>query len=203
MKIALLGNGPNLRLNLEEYKDFNVIIFSNRLLWENFESLGATRELVYICGDERFGKSAEWRKELAKSRFTFILSDKLHSMVRDQLNLRPTHCFSSLHLSTLVLNFLQEFPPPEDLLSNVILDLGVPVALNLGGQSIELFGCGFDYKISEINNNPVYFGGYKVRGASFDHTESSASAWSELSQIRFKSMVRYLAEYKIVLKNRF
>jgi hypothetical protein len=201
MKIALLGNGPSLRLNLEEYKDYNVIIFSNRLLWENFESLGETTKLVYICGDERFGKSVEWCKELDKSKFTFILSDKLYSMVRDQLNLRPIHSFSFLDFSTLVINFLQEFPPPEDLLSNVILDLGVPVALNLGGQSIELFGCDFDYKISEMNTTPVYFGGYKVRGASFDHTENSASAWSEFSQIRYKSMVKYLAEYEIVLRN--
>lgn len=201
MNSAILGNGPSLELSHQLYKDYDLVLITNRLLWEDLEKLSRQSRLIYICADERFGHSEEWTHTLATFNHEIVLSHRLFQLVANDLIRKDVLSFDRLSHLDITINVLNILPPEKDLLTNVVLDLGIPLALDLHATQIDLFGCTFDYSLSNNNMEPEYFTNYESHGATFDHTVKSAIEWSQQSIKKFSKLTQFLRSYGISLRN--
>ena len=197
MNTAILGNGPSLNLSQEMYQDFDCIIITNRLIWEELSFLNA--RLIYVCADIRFNKSVEWKKQLEKKSFETYLSDELYQEVQGFCSIKNIFSYSSLNGNALLNQYLEDFPLMQNLQANVVLDFAIPVAILIGSTNIQLFGCDFDYEIKTNNDIPSYYSNYILRDISFDHNQNSANIWANVSKNKYTRIVSTLYAAGIVL----
>jgi hypothetical protein len=157
--------------------------------------------LKYVCSDQRFGNSPEWISEVLHNEIETFLSDELYNIIWDLYQGTRITSYSDLGSNSILKSFKIKFPLLQDFKANVVLDLGIPVALHLGATDIVLFGCDFDYMIWKTTDRPKYYSGYKARGANFEHSLGSARSWSDESNIRFQQMEDFLRNFGINLRN--
>ena len=197
MKVAILGNGPSLKLDKAIYSHFTKILITNRLIWEDFSEWNCP--MVYVCADERFGSSPEWVDTIRNTTHEVFLSDELALIFSEERRAKYFKSYKKLQVGHVATEFMELFPLRQDMQANVVLDFGILVALNLGATDIGLFGCDFDYKIYKASDKPNYFYSYEKRGISFDHSVGSSVNWSQKSQIKFLLMKEFLSKHGVKL----
>ena len=197
MKTAILGNGPSLNLNQQFYQDYDCVLLTNRLIWEEFAA--PNTRLIYVCSDIRFKKSVEWLQQIRTKSIDIFLSDDLYEEVIGFVPKENIFSYSSLAASTLLSRYMRDFPLMQNLRSNVVLDLAIPVAIFIGSMNIKLFGCEFDYDIKIHNDKPSYYSNYNSRNIPFDHDQSSASYWANVSNDKYNRIVTLLHHAGIAL----
>lgn len=197
MKVAILGNGPSLVLDKALFAPFEKILITNRLIWENFSSWD--KHIAYVCSDERFSTSAEWVAAIQNTTYEVFLSENLASIFSEGSSNKPIHSYRNLQGKQITNEFLDLFPLVQDMNANVVLDLGIPVALFFGASEICLFGCEFDYKLNRPSDKPNYYDNYQKRGIAFDHSVSSSKKWSHHNQLKFLDIENFLSTHGVRL----
>lgn len=199
MKIAILGNGPSLILDQALYESFDKVLITNRLIWENFSDWN--NQVIYVCADQRFGHSEEWKKAIISATQEVFLSENLASLFKEVDSRDFFQSYKNLLSKPFALEFVNEFPLVQNMNANVVLDFGILVALHFGATDICLFGCDFDYRLNKPSDKPHYFNNYKERGALFEHSVSSSINWSNQSQLKFSNMKNFLFTRNVKLTN--
>jgi hypothetical protein len=197
MRVAILGNGPSLILDKELYVSFDKVLITNRLIWENFSDWD--NQIVYVCADQRFGNSEEWKKAILSATKEVFLSENLASYFTENVSKHFIQSCRNLLSKPIAMEFVSLFPLIQDMNANVVLDFGILVALHFGATNICLFGCDFDYKLNKPSDKPSYFNNYKERGALFEHNISSSINWSHQSQLKFANMRDFLSTHNVKL----
>lgn len=191
MNVAILGNGPSLILDKSLYTSFEIILITNRLIWENFSDWDS--QIIYVCADQRFGQSEEWVEAILNTTKEVFLSENLVSNFPEDFSINSIQSYRNLQSKQIAMEFVNLFPFVQDMNTNVVLDFGILVALHFGATDISLFGCDFDYKLNKPSDRPQYFNNYQERGASFEHSVLSAMNWSHQSQIKFSDIRDFLS----------
>ena len=174
MEVNLLGLGPSLRaLDLKSIDPSNLNVTFNAALFE--PDLMQVSDYL-VVHDSRFVD------EKFLSELKHILGEKVLSFGQFENEMKKNPNIILNMTERACINKFWENLSSNELLLNVVVDFGIPVAVYLGADKINLFGCDFDYEIDHLSN-PTYFG-QSSNLFAFDHDYLSEKKWAERSYRR-------------------
>lgn len=193
MKIAVLGNGPSLDAALPYPPNYDLIVGTNRLIFDQW--FVSIKNSLYVAADERFLDSQVWRAHLVRFANPILLSKNLHKGLSKVGPLASNVGVLSNKLPRDIKQLRQvDFP-----LMNVVLDYVLPHCFSLSPDSLDLYGVDLDYGVTKESNLPKYWSGYSSADASFDHGPQSADAWASQGRLRLEYLANRFRKHGCVM----
>ena len=198
-KIIILGNGPSIKkFQFKSIKN-SLIIGTNNLIYNKLFS--QNKNYIYTAYDKSFFKNnINWLNAINKSRCKIFFSKKDKNLVLNNLKIKIKN-FDLLKTETKVKNFLNKFSTKKSLMSTVIIERALPLAIYLALKNkisvINLFGCEYNYFLKKNGSLSYRSYFYRKKNIFFKHTIHTSEKWKLVNIRKFLKIKSYLKNLKI------
>jgi hypothetical protein len=198
--IIILGNGPSIKKFRFKSIRNSFIIGTNNLIHNKIFS--QNKNYIYTAYDESFFKNnnIKWLNAINRSKCQIFFSKNDKNSVLNDLKIKINN-FDLLKRKTAVKNFLNKFSTNKNLMSTVIIERALPLAIYLAVKNkisvINLLGCEFNYflkKNGRLSDRSYFYG---KKNIFFKHTINTSEKWKLVNISKFLKIKSYLKSLKI------
>jgi len=199
LSVSILGNGPSVKFFKNFLFDSDLLIGTNNIFYLR-DFFRTKKNKIFTAYDDRLLKNKEWTENVLKFKQKIYFPPEWinHKKFTQKKNIY----YNLPKMNNLIVfKYLKLFSDKIDLKTSVILEKAIPLAIACGATRINLFGCEFNYKIDNQNNqtSKTYF--YSKKNSEFEHTKKSESIWSELQIRKLKIINKFLLCHNIIIKD--